>query len=222
MEKWGLLNITPLSHRSFTALHSHWGMVVIKLAAELKHRTCLKQEADFLNSYTNGYWPEFCDYLTYKGIDYLVVKKIEGAPLSAAMSIQNFQFSWVKSIERALCAVHHTGYIHADIKPSNILITNSNEPRVIDFGSIRKIGENLSGVRFASYSPSFASPNISESKGLASPIDDWFSLGVTLDKCITAHRESVQTAKSGHSSSPTPLQLPSHYSVIMNRIQKSG
>ena len=45
-----------------------------------------------------------------------------------------------KDLAEALMILHSCGFVHADIKPENILITPNNQLKIIDFGISWKIG----------------------------------------------------------------------------------
>jgi len=76
---------------------------------------------------------------------FLVMDYLHGQPLGAYISEQCLSLASALSIARqlagALETVHAAGIVHADIKPSNIMMTSNNVPVLIDFG----ISNNVMG-----------------------------------------------------------------------------
>lgn len=122
---------------------------------------------------------------------YLVFEYIDGASL-----LKFLQFKGKLSPELALEIMipvldavdyaHDRGIIHRDLTPSNIIITNSNQPKLMDFGIADALGrqptqEGISG------SPYYLSPEQCEKKA-ASPVSDIFSLGLILIELLTGER----------------------------------
>ncbi|WP_133405417.1 protein kinase domain-containing protein [Parashewanella tropica] len=69
---------------------------------------------------------------------------------------------------------HHKGWIHGDIKPSNILYHPSSlQVKLIDFGASLPIGLNRSSLPYWQCTPSFSSINQQEGKGKVDTNDDW-------------------------------------------------
>jgi formylglycine-generating enzyme required for sulfatase activity len=91
--------------------------------------------------------------------------------------------SWLGRILEALGHLHDRGIYHRDIKPGNLLITNSGIPVLIDFGSARqRLSErSLTVVESAGYTPF----EQLESRGNVGPWSDLYALGGTLVKVIT-------------------------------------
>ncbi|KAF5554420.1 serine threonine kinase [Fusarium phyllophilum] len=57
-------------------------------------------------------------------------------------TIQN-KTLFIESLESAIYHLHLLGWAHNDLNPSNVLVANDGRPILIDFGSARRIGENL-------------------------------------------------------------------------------
>ncbi|MCP3410902.1 protein kinase [Bradyrhizobium sp. CCGB01] len=82
----------------------------------------------------------------FEGLGLIVLPYFEGSKnladlLAERPSITSLRaaFSWIAGIANALDRLHQAGVVHADIKPSNILISSDeNEIRLIDFGMIRR------------------------------------------------------------------------------------
>lgn len=93
-------------------------------------------------------------------------------------------------IIHALGYAHSIGIIHRDVKPSNILITESGQPLLSDFG-IAKIFEDrdtdeLTGTGIGIGTPDYMSPE--QGMGSTSQESDIYSLGTVLYEMLTGHR----------------------------------
>ncbi len=96
---------------------------------------------------------------------------------------------------RALHAAHEAGVVHRDIKPANILVTEADEPVIVDFGLAR--GDD---TEFASLTrsndmlgtPAYLAPELLESgHSSADRRADVYALGVALYECLTLQRPFV-------------------------------
>lgn len=85
-------------------------------------------------------------------------------------------------VAHGLDALHQCGYVHADIKPNNILVGQDGDVRVIDFGQSCRIGHVKGRIQGT---PDYIAPEQVE-KGV--PLDkptDVFNFGATLYWAIT-------------------------------------
>lgn len=88
------------------------------------------------------------------------------------------------AVAQALGAMHAAGYIHCDLKPSNILRNSSGEIRVIDLGQACKIGEKKERIQGT---PDYISPE----QVKLQPLDertDVFNLGATMYWCLCGQK----------------------------------
>jgi serine/threonine-protein kinase len=111
-------------------------------------------------------------------------------------------------IAEALQAAHHRGIIHRDVKPRNILITDSGHVKVADFGiaraaeatTISDLGDILGSAKYMS--PEQAS---GEPVGAAS---DLYSLGVVLYEMLTGsvpfEASTPEEVSAEHAGGPPP------------------
>jgi len=89
----------------------------------------------------------------------------------------------------ALESAHAAGVIHRDVKPSNILIAESGQPRVADFGLARVADAvSLSATQGIVGSPYYMSPEQAIGARELDRRTDVFSLGVTLYEALTLRR----------------------------------
>jgi serine/threonine-protein kinase len=87
---------------------------------------------------------------------------------------------WFVPLARTLARVHDSGFVHADIKPANVLFRSFAEPVLSDFGLAREIG-----VVIADGSVGFMSPERLAQRPLV-PADDVFALGRVLDAVLSS------------------------------------
>lgn len=104
---------------------------------------------------------------------------------SMAQRLKSSELSFSEIIEYAIqiaSALKHAAeldILHGDIKPANILISNSNVIKLSDFGLARRLSEIADAPKELSGTPDYLAPEAIEGK----PIDvrsDLYSLGVTL------------------------------------------
>ncbi|MFM2608150.1 AarF/UbiB family protein [Vibrio chagasii] len=185
LQHHGYTELTRLSPRVFRAQHPSWGLVIIKYAQELKHRHFLKQEAEFLYSNTEldtqCICPKYLDYFSNYQHDFLVLFHISGQTLWEILNDSNTpkcsSFQFISSLETAINQIHKLGFVHGDLKPSNIVMSEQGQAHLIDFGSITKIGTEKEKLRFDSCTPRY-----SRAHTITSKLDDWFALAVILEE----------------------------------------
>ncbi|MDD1826583.1 AarF/UbiB family protein [Photobacterium sp. ZSDE20] len=206
LQHHGYTELTRLSSRVFRAQHPNWGLVTIKYAQELKHRHFLKQEAEFLYSNTNfntnsnkqDIWLQYCDYFSSHKSDCLVLSYIDGQTLleiqTNSQPTQPLLYHWLNALEKVINQVHTLGFVHGDIKPSNIICNPQGKAQLIDFGSVTKIGTERSVLRFDSYTPRY-----SRHQSITNKLDDWFALAVILEELLDA------------------AALPSRYQILLKQ-----
>ena len=84
-------------------------------------------------------------------------------------------------VSQGLGAMHKMGYVHADIKPNNILVNTENQSKIIDFGQSCAIGTVKSRIQGT---PDYIAPE-QVALGPLTPATDIFNFGATLYWCVT-------------------------------------
>jgi hypothetical protein len=129
----------------------------------------------------------------------------------------------LEKVARAIHAAHQAGVIHRDLKPGNILLDDSGEPQVADFGLAKRVRlrtdppntppeEELTQTGQAVGTPSYMAPEQMDGEP-ATELSDIWSLGVILYEMLIGRRpfegsgmELTQHICSSVPSSPRSLR----------------
>jgi serine/threonine protein kinase len=147
---------------------------------------------------------------------YLVMELIEGTTLSTVLrTTGSLPLERARAIgagiAAGLAAAHEQGVIHRDVKPSNIFLTASDEPKVGDFGIARlERGDmtlTMTGQAFGS--AAYASPE-QATGGRVDARSDLYSLGCVLYEMLAGRRpfegdEPVALTYQHVHTEPVPL-----------------
>ncbi|OLQ72853.1 hypothetical protein BIT28_06615 [Photobacterium proteolyticum] len=116
--------------------------------------------------------------------EWLVLPYIHGTSVVTFSFEQRHLFmDCIPYIVRAIEHVHQAGWVHGDIKPSNILyLPKFGSIRLIDFGAAWPIGTSLSRLSEWQLTPGFSRSTREKGIGSVEPADDWYALSKWLDQ----------------------------------------
>jgi len=115
----------------------------------------------------------------------------------------NKSYEYIRQSLKGLERLHFSGIIHRDIKPFNLMITNDDRVKIIDFGLSRVRGEEkmaIPGMQVGS--PYYAAPEQEMAPKEADERADLFSVGVMAYRMVTGHLVSLHDQKI-----PRPSEL---------------
>src|ERR671920_1421559 len=153
-------------------------------------------------------WGETQDETCYIVMEYLPGGTLKHRITSEGALPAHTAAAVALQIAEALQAAHEQGMIHRDIKPHNILITDSGHVQVADFGIARAAetttisdhGDILGSAHYISPEQAMGEP--------VGPASDLYSLGVVLYEMLTGRVpfevESLSDLPSANAGGPPP------------------
>jgi len=142
---------------------------------------------------------------------FLVMEFVDGPSLRQLMKARGTRLLSLGVATYAIIAAatglefaHQRGVIHADISPSNVLLTTSGEVRVADFGIARR--GDVAGPIEGKWA--YMAPEQARGEAL-SPTSDVFALGVSLYELLTGmHPFGRQVTQDDRSNEPLRVVPP--------------
>jgi serine/threonine-protein kinase len=130
------------------------------------------------------------DYNEQDGLRYLVLQHIEGGAVLADILGKPLELTTVVQLAGhlldALDYAHQRGVIHGDIKPTNILLSESGWPLLTDFGIVKRMNDSqrLMLSEQVVGDPPYMAPEVASGR-LADARTDLYALGVVLYELLT-------------------------------------
>ena len=217
--------------------------VAIKLlrTERLDSRKAIKRfeiEAKALAQLNHPNIVQVMDYGEHDGMPYLVMEYVPGGTLKEHLGkpvLWQHAAKLLAPIARALAYAHEKNLVHRDVKPSNILITESGVPKLADFG-IAKMLEieetlDLTGTSVGVGTPWYMSPE----QGKGQKVDhrsDIYSLGIVFYELVTGRKpyqaDTPMAVIYQHLQDPIPRpklinsSLPNHVEGFLFKVMSKN
>jgi serine/threonine protein kinase/Tfp pilus assembly protein PilF len=140
---------------------------------------------------------------TTKGTPYIVMELVKGSPLNEKLQSGPLPLREavriVSAIAEALGEAHRQGVVHRDVKPSNVVIAENGQVKVLDFGLVKQIHDETGPDEITARlawpdthtrsdvivgTPLYLSPEQATGKKVDGR-SDLFALGAVLYECLT-------------------------------------
>lgn len=168
------------------------------------------------------------DYGVHAGYEYLVMEYLPRGDLKARMQqalTEQEALRYVAQIAAALQVVHHAGLLHRDLKPPNVMLRESGDVALIDFGLARALDGSTPSTRTGVLrgSPYYMSPE----QALGEVLDarsDFYSLGVIFYEMLTGKKPytggSAMDVLQQHVNSPVPMlpKVLAHHEPVLHKL----
>jgi eukaryotic-like serine/threonine-protein kinase len=130
---------------------------------------------------------------TDEGLPYFVMEYVDGTPVTRFVEEKQAPVAARLLLFLKICAAvefaHRSSVVHRDLKPGNILVTREEEPKLLDFGIAKLIGNDMNPLELTAlgqqrFTPISASPEQAQGE-LVTKSSDIYALGVLLYEMLT-------------------------------------
>ena len=179
-----------------TRLERNVALKVIRSGRETskKFLARFEREAKSLAQLNHPNIVKVLDYGEQDGLPFLVMEYISGGTLKEKIGIpmtEKEALDFIIPIANALGYAHGKGIIHRDVKPANILISDSGQPMLSDFGIAKLLeieaGQTLTGTGVGVGTPEYMAPEQATSKDFDHRVDI-YALGIVLFELLTGKK----------------------------------
>ena len=110
---------------------------------------------------------------------------------------QTFLLKIFLMVLAGLKEVHEQGFLHLDIKPSNILLRSSGDPLILDLGASYRVADSSEVPKVQTLTHGYSSPEQHLHKPLTRS-SDLYAVAMTMHACITHRNPQSALDRSKH------------------------
>ncbi|WP_049794581.1 serine/threonine protein kinase [Methylomonas methanica] len=181
------------------------------------------QEAKTLAQFSHPNIVRIRDYFATNNTAYLVMDYHQGRPLNVFVKENGGRLTEAQAltimlpIMAGLEAMHDKGFLHRDVKPQNIYLTDRNLPVLLDFGAARMAMADATQTMTVMLSRGFAPFEQYHNKSRQGPWGDIYACGATLYYLVTGQVPADALERQHQDTLLPPLQLNPQISLEFSR-----
>lgn len=196
------------SGRSFVVKRPRLGERASGAAAQ-----AIRREAEVLSAVRSPYLVALEATGTVAGLPFVALEHVRGVPLDRLLTVTGgVPDAQARAIAvdllAALAAVHEAGWVHGDVAPSNVVIDDAGEARLLDLGIAVRSGETRPSP---AGKPGYVAPEAIGGRA-ASPAADVYGWAVVVAECLLGRRLFVEhdlsEAATREGAPPAAAQIP--------------
>lgn len=149
----------------------------------------IQREAEVLAAVKSPYLVALEATGTVAGLPYVALEHVRGMPLDRLLTVGGaLRPAQARAVARdllaALAALHAAGWVHGDVAPSNLVVDEAGEARLLDLGIAARVGE----VRpLPAGKPGYVAPEAIGSRPAAAS-SDVYAWAVVVAECLLGRR----------------------------------
>lgn len=167
-----LRSATRIGSRTYANLNK---TLCLKVATSKSQQATLNREAVFLRSNQKNFIPKYYDFCNFKFCSFLLMEFLHGTNFEI-LKPQISKCRKSQMMDRLLLnikRVHSNGFVHCDIKPSNMIISD-DEVYVIDWEFYQLIGTKICNIGLRPLSLGSTHPDLIWGRGaITAKIDEY-------------------------------------------------
>ncbi len=234
--RYNLLEILGQSHRATVYLAHSIALdrkVALKVSREPEEgEPQFAHEYEAVGALRHASIVDLYDYGVFEGREYIAMEYFPCGDLKARLQnpiSEQESLDYLRRIANALGIVHRAGLIHRDLKPPNIMLRESGEVVLIDFGLAKNLdgGSRSTAIGTLRGSPYYMSPEQAQGADLDAR-SDIYSLGVVFYEMLTGAKpykgHTAIEVLQQHVSEPVPTlpeELQQHQSLLSGLMAKA-
>ncbi|HVU87991.1 MAG TPA: serine/threonine-protein kinase [Pirellulales bacterium] len=195
----------------------------------------LRREARVGSAVTSPHVVSILDAQSLRPPHYLVMPWLEGRTLESLLreasstSLSTSFTLWIaRQVAQALDALQRAGWVHADVKPANLMISSAGHATLIDLGLARRpADEGATPAVELVGTPWYMAPEMLLGVGSIDARSDLYSLGALMYEMLTGRvpfpaQEARTLVEAHRAGEPTPLrELAPHTPAPVARLVHS-